>query len=595
MKTSQAVRIVEVGPRDGLQNIPEIVSTRTKAELIMRLADCGLKTIEVTSFVSPKSIPQLADNKEVVAAIRPLLANEDIRFPVLVPNVKGLEGALRHELREVSVFVSASEGFSQKNTNCSVAEGLRRARDVATLAAQRGVAVRGYVSCIFACPYDGPTPPSSVLRVTRELLDAGCYEVSLGDTLGVGTPADVATVLSSLQGEIHMSRIAGHFHDTYGQAVANVMKAYEMGLRVFDSSVSGLGGCPYAPGAKGNLATEDIVYTFNKMGVNTGIDLPKLVSTGAWISNQLGRRNESRAGAALASLSRSTDAPPSSPSLTWDVKHATPMINLAKSGLTAKITLTRPRHGNVLTTEMINNLIEMFQAASKSKDINRIVLTGEGKYFCTGMDLGSGTVSPTASSSLSDTMFSGLLSLFDAISTSPKTTIALINGPCYGGGIGLAFACDIRLAVTSATFTLSEARLGLAPAVISKYVTREWGTSFTRAAMLTGRAVSAAELQRIGAIHATYEDSKLLHCGLEHLVSTMKSCAPGASSLCKDLVRIGWEDPNGPHQQGMIRTVFREMTASDESRYGKDEFKKGNKAIDWDRWTSSRIMETAKL
>ncbi|BAE64312.1 unnamed protein product [Aspergillus oryzae RIB40] len=298
-----AVRIVEVGPRDGLQNIKDHVPTSVKIELIRRLRGTGLRTIELTSIVSPRAVPQLSDCRDVLRTevIKSLREEPNIRLPVLVPNMKGLDIALEYDVKEVAVFISATEGFSKANINCTVQEGLERARNIAEKATSCGLTVRGYVSCIFSDPFDGPTAPSAVLRCVRELLEMGCYEVSLGDTLGVGCPDKVRSLLTYLEEhDVSLELLAGHFHDTYGQAVANTWEAYNCGLRVFDSSISGLGGCPYAPGAKGNVATEDLVYMFHNAGIDTGLDMLKLVETGLWISTRLSRENASRAGIALA-------------------------------------------------------------------------------------------------------------------------------------------------------------------------------------------------------------------------------------------------------------------------------------------------------
>ncbi|EAW10948.1 hydroxymethylglutaryl-CoA lyase [Aspergillus clavatus NRRL 1] len=303
MTIPNTVRIVEVGPRDGLQNIQDQIPTETKLELIRRLQATGLRSIELTSAVSPRAIPQLADCRTILddPHIRQMQHDAGLRLPVLVPNLKGLETALAHGATEVAVVVSATEGFSQANIKCSVAEGLERARNVAEKARDAGLAVRGYVSCIFADPVDGRTDRAAVRRCTRELLAMGCYEVSLGDTLGVGEAEQVRGLIADLcAGGIPVERLAGHFHDTYGQAVGNVWAAYGCGVRVFDSSVGGLGGCPYAPGAKGNAATEDLVDLFESAGVYTGVDLGKVVETGVWISRRLARGMASRVGAALA-------------------------------------------------------------------------------------------------------------------------------------------------------------------------------------------------------------------------------------------------------------------------------------------------------
>ncbi|KAJ5239718.1 hypothetical protein N7468_004337 [Penicillium chermesinum] len=300
---SESVRIVEVGPRDGLQNIREHIPTSTKLELIQRLEDAGLTAIELTSLVSSKAIPQLADAQDVLGSpqIQRALQNPLLRLPVLVPNVRGLQTAIRNNVKEVAVFVSATEGFSKANINCSVETGLSRAREVISLACRYNIAVRGYVSCIFEDPYEGPTDSAAVLRCIKSLLDAGCYEVSLGDTTGIGRPTDVQRLLDYLVGNgVPLKKLAGHFHDTRGQAAANAWEAYRRGIRVFDSSVGGLGGCPFAPGAKGNVATEDLVHMFHSAGIETGVDLPRLIETAQWISHKLGKSYSGRVDTALA-------------------------------------------------------------------------------------------------------------------------------------------------------------------------------------------------------------------------------------------------------------------------------------------------------
>ena len=291
-----SVRIVEVGPRDGLQNEKEIVSTATKLELIERLAAAGLRDIEVTSFVSPKWVPQMADQVEVMRGLR---RHPGVNYPVLTPNMKGFEAAVAEGAKEVAVFAAASEGFSRKNINCSIDESIDRFVPVAEAAQRLGVKVRGYVSCIVACPYDGPIAPAQVARVSARLHELGCYEVSLGDTIGVGTPGTVLPMLEAVASRVPFERLAGHYHDTYGMAVANVHASYDFGLRVFDSSVAGLGGCPYAKGATGNVATEDVVYLLHGLGATTGVDLDSLVDCGAWISAQLNRTNGSRVARAV--------------------------------------------------------------------------------------------------------------------------------------------------------------------------------------------------------------------------------------------------------------------------------------------------------
>ena len=291
-----AVRIVEVGPRDGLQNEKQIVPTDTKLELIARLADAGLRDIEATSFVSPKRVPQMADHAELM---RRLPRRDGVSYPVLTPNLQGFEAALQAGAREVAVFASASEVFSQRNINCSIAESIERFEPLMAAAQRAGVRVRGYVSCVVGCPYEGAVAPQRVADVAARLADIGCYEISLGDTIGVGTPGSVLRMLEAVSVRMNVDRLAGHFHDTYGMAIANVHAAYTFGLRVFDSSVSGLGGCPYAQGASGNVATEDLVHLLNGLGVDTGVDLDRLIDCSAWISSVLGREPSSRVARAV--------------------------------------------------------------------------------------------------------------------------------------------------------------------------------------------------------------------------------------------------------------------------------------------------------
>ncbi len=289
------VRIVEVGPRDGLQNEKMNVPTGVKIELINRLTACGHSAIEVTSFVSPKWVPQLSDAAEVFSGFTP---KSGVRYPVLVPNLVGYERARAAGATEVAVFTAASEAFSEKNTNATIAQTLERFQPIFERAKADKIAVRGYVSCVLGCPYQGEIAIDDVARIARTLHLMGCYEVSLGDTIGVGTPNKARALMLAVAQVMPASAIAGHFHDTYGQALANVMASLEVGVRVFDSSIAGLGGCPYAKGATGNLATEDLVYLVNGMGMDCGLELGELAQVGAWISHKLGRENQSRAGRA---------------------------------------------------------------------------------------------------------------------------------------------------------------------------------------------------------------------------------------------------------------------------------------------------------
>ena len=290
------VKIVEVGPRDGLQNESAIVPASVKIELVDRLARAGLPVVEAGSFVSPRWVPQMADSAEVFGGMAKVAGTS---YPALVPNMKGLEAALAAGVAEIAVFVSASEGFSEKNIACSRAESLKRLAPVAARALEQGLRVRGYVSCIAGCPYDGEVPASEVSMMASELLGMGCYEISLGDTIGIGTASRVRKVIDRVAADVPRDRIAMHFHDTYGQGVANVLASLEEGIAVFDSSVAGLGGCPYALGASGNVATEDVLYLLHGLGIETGVDLAAVAETGAWISSTLGRANAARAGRAI--------------------------------------------------------------------------------------------------------------------------------------------------------------------------------------------------------------------------------------------------------------------------------------------------------
>lgn len=290
------VRIIEMGPRDGLQNEKQIVSTTTKLALINRLADAGLRDIEATSFVSPKWVPQMGDAAELM---RSLVRRPGVSYPVLTPNLQGFETAVAAGADHVAVFAAASESFSQKNINCSIAESLARFAPLMAAAQALGVRVRGYVSCVVGCPYEGEVAPRRVADVAGQLLAMGCYEVSLGDTTGVGTPDAVLRMLDAVARQVPTPQLAGHYHDTYGMAIANVYASYQFGLRAFDSSVGGLGGCPYAKGATGNVATEDVVYLLHQLGADTGIDLDRLVDCGAWINAELGRTSASRVGRAV--------------------------------------------------------------------------------------------------------------------------------------------------------------------------------------------------------------------------------------------------------------------------------------------------------
>ena len=280
-----------MGPRDGLQNERAEVPTAVKVELIERLADAGLAAVEATAFVSPKWIPQMADHTEVLERIR---KKPGVSYPVLTPNLKGFEAARAAGATEVAIFGAASESFSRKNINCSIAESLERFKPVVDAAKAADVKVRGYVSCVLGCPYEGEIKAERVADVAAALYEMGCYEVSLGDTIGTGTPGKTKAMIEACARRVPLEKLAGHYHDTYGQALANIYASLEMGVATFDASVAGLGGCPYAAGASGNVATEDVVYMMNGLGVRTGVDLERLVQIGRWICGILGREPSSK-------------------------------------------------------------------------------------------------------------------------------------------------------------------------------------------------------------------------------------------------------------------------------------------------------------
>ena len=305
MSLPQHVKIFEVGPRDGLQNETTLVDTDTKVALIEKLADAGIQAIESGSFVSPKWVPQMAGSEAVFGNIH---RKEGVTYSALTPNMRGLERAISANVSEVAVFIAATEEFSQRNTNCSIAEGIERSSQLAESALAEGLKVRGYISVAAGCPYQGEVPASSLAPLAKALLDMGCYEVSLGDSIGVATPGHIKAMVDAVATTAPIDKIAMHLHDTYGQALANIYAALEMGITVVDSSVAGLGGCPYAPGATGNVATENIVYMLNGLGIEHGIDLDKLIATGDFISQKLGRDNGS--GVARAVLAKAASLSP---------------------------------------------------------------------------------------------------------------------------------------------------------------------------------------------------------------------------------------------------------------------------------------------
>jgi hydroxymethylglutaryl-CoA lyase len=297
MSLPSKVKIVEVGPRDGLQNEKETIPADVKIELVNRLTQAGFPNIEAASFVSPKWVPQMATSAEVMAGIA---RKPGVIYSALTPNMKGFEGALAAKADEVVIFGAASEAFSQRNINCSIAESIERFRDVAAAAKQHGLRLRGSISCAFGCPYQGEVPIESVADVVRRMRDLGCDEIDIADTIGVGTPKKVQAVMERVAKEFPIGQLSGHFHDTYGQALANIYASMEVGISIFHSSVAGLGGCPYAKGATGNVSSEDVLYMMKGLGIETGIDLDAVVDAGQFISQHLGRKAVSRAGNAIA-------------------------------------------------------------------------------------------------------------------------------------------------------------------------------------------------------------------------------------------------------------------------------------------------------
>lgn len=290
------VKLVEVSPRDGLQNEPGAVATELKIELIDRLAEAGIPVIEAGSFVSPKWVPRMADTAQVLAGID---RRHGARYAVLTPNMRGFQGAVNAGADEIAVFAAASETFSQRNLNCSIDASFARFADVCEAATARGIPVRGYISCVLGCPYEGGVPPDAVARVAERLQGLGCYEISLGDTIGVGTPGHAQNMVDAVARVVPVENLAAHFHDTYGQALANILAVLERGVRVVDASAAGLGGCPYAKGASGNVATEDVLYMLNGLGIHTGVDLDQVAAAGAFICRALGRRPASKVNQAL--------------------------------------------------------------------------------------------------------------------------------------------------------------------------------------------------------------------------------------------------------------------------------------------------------
>lgn len=423
----------------------------------------------------------------------------------------------------------------------------------------------------------------------------GCYEVGLGDTIGVGTAADTEKLLRVLLPEIPPDKLAGHYHDTYGQAVANIVKSYEMGLRAFDSSVAGLGGCPYAKGATGNVATEDVVYMFDRAGVSTGIDVNRLSQTGDWISKTVNVKNNSRAGSAIVANRQSETAQTpepfkSVPEIQWQTISDDGEHRISRAGHVVKVTLTRTRNGNALSNSMMDGIIKLFDDLAKDKTVFQVILEAEGKYFCTGMDLSAGGSTAQNDASVQEAYYRKVEALFAAITSSPQTTIAKVNGKCFGGGVGLAFACDIRLVSPDSRFTMTEVKLGLSPATISRHMIREWGIPFAREAMLSGRTVTPQELHNIGAVHGIAGCSEDLDNIVTEYIASLRGVAPRAAAAVKELVRIGWTHPGSNEQTQFVKQTFLSMMEpGSEGEHGMAQFRKKIKTVDWAQfWGAKR-------
>jgi hydroxymethylglutaryl-CoA lyase len=462
---------------------------------------------------------------------------------------------------------------------------------VAEKALAAGLRVRGVTSCVFADPYTGPTDHHQVLYVVDRLLAMGCYEVGLGDTLGVGTAGQTRTLLEKLLERVGADRLAGHFHDTYGQALANVSISYDMGLRSFDASVAGLGGCPYAKGAQGNLATEDLVYMLENSGIETGVDLTELCKVGHWISNLLGVPNRSRTGAAMIAKSNTATSPPVNDKKLsdskWELSEAVEDVGVYRKGTAVKIVLNRPRKGNSMTAGMLQTLTRLFNAFSEDPNIFHIVLAAEGRYFCTGMDLSSGTDRTSTQGGYYDLV----RGLFQALEHCQKITIAQVDGPSYGGGVGLAFACDVRIVSQNAKWALTEVKLGVQPAIISRFMAREWGFPFFREAVLSGRDVRAAELLRIGAVHLVAPDAAALDIAVDDYLTGLAKSAPGAAAKCKQLVRLSWLDADGPQHESAIEECFSTMMEpGSEGEYGISQLQR-KEPTDWAAFLTSRLEQ----
>ncbi|MCL6631703.1 MAG: hydroxymethylglutaryl-CoA lyase [Alicyclobacillus herbarius] len=512
------VVIQEVGPRDGLQHEPGFVQTQTKVELVQRLVDAGCRRIEVSSFVHPRWIPALADADEVFASLRRV---SGVEYSALVPNLKGLERALAARVDAVSVFMSASETHNRKNINKSIAETFPVLQPVIRQAKAAGLRVRGYVSTAFGCPYEGPVPVDQVVRVSQHLLEMGVDELSIGDTIGVAVPTQVEHLLSELAPHIPLSRVALHFHDTRGTALANIYAALEVGVSTFDASIGGLGGCPYAPGATGNVATEDVLYMLEGMGVATEIDTNRLMEVSEWLESELGRPLDSHASrvARSARMMRSaSESPHASGQAKGKEKQASVDLQSSSAeplllrqelddGQIVVLTLNRPRQRNALSQSLLARLEEELQRP-KTLRARVLIFTGNGSAFCAGADLKERRTMDDQAVLRAVARIRGFVA---AVARLPMPVITAIHGAALGGGLELALAADIRLCTEDAVFGLPETTLAIIPgAGGTQRLPRLIGPARAKELIYTGRRIDGKMALSIGLVNQVVDSSALM-------------------------------------------------------------------------------------
>ncbi len=467
------VTIKEVGPRDGLQNESKFIETQDKVDWINLLSKTGLDYIEVSSFVHPKWIPQLADSEQVLKSIN---REKGVTYAALVPNIRGLERALTCNVNEVSVFMSASEGHNKSNINKTIDETFPVLKEVVDEALKANVKVRGYVSTVIACPYDGPVSPEQVLKVVDRLAEMGVYEISLGDTIGVGVPTQVESLLSTLLKHFPSNLFAMHFHDTRGTALANVVKSLEMGITTFDSSTGGLGGCPYAKGASGNVSTEDLLYMLSAMNIETGVNQEALM-----------KLQEMKGALTLTTLVQ---------------------FNEIEKGI-GLITLNRPEAANAMSIQLLTDLNECLDEVAKNREIRVVLITGSGdKAFCAGADLKERKNMNEQQVRETVRLIGSTVNRVEAL---PQPVIAVLNGVAFGGGLELALACDLRIASSEAKMGLTEVSLGIIPgAGGTQRLPRLIGLGKAKELIYTARRITASEALEINLINEVVEKEDLL-------------------------------------------------------------------------------------